>query len=373
MRELEELQIKATKLATKGQYAIAVEVEAARHQGLLALYGEEHLDTIRALENLSFFRFRAKQHEPAFRSLDRVIEMRTRIQGSTHEDTLAATASMVAYLYKSGNLDQAERLGTIVALTCKVRLGIDNYATQRAISNLAGIYLAKEYYPNAQKLFAEVLQARQKTLPQDHPELMRTMVNLAGVYVHQQRWSLAREPLETVLSVRRKSLGDEHDLTFNVAEMLLQVYMELGQWNEAEIVQLLVFHTTKDKLGAEHPSTVNAMMDLIRIYLNIDKWKEFMTLLEDVIQIKKKESPVDDTIVQQLQYYHDSVRKKNPEGVPLPVSGNFIYQPLESAENQIRLVSVKKGSTADPLKASLMQATHQRASGLRCSLVRMGG
>jgi tetratricopeptide (TPR) repeat protein len=356
-KELEDARTTILQLVAEGQFHTAAELEAMRYWHLVMIYGEEHNQTLRSLENLSSFYFSLEEIKTAGQLLDRVIELRTKTQGETHPDTLAAIASYVGYLQLLGHLREAEELGTRVVQVCREVLGPDAVGTQRALSNLAAVYLDEGDYAAAEELFVEVVQLRRKSLPADDPKLARSLLNLAAVYSGQLKWSESAALFESVLNTRRKMLGDEHNLTAIVACSLAQAYEEMELWNDAEVLRLLVLHVTKKQKGVEHADTVLEMEALILSYLETKRWKECMTMIEGVIRILEKQSPLDEAKLDEMHWWHSFMLVQFPDGLPAPPPGSFEYHPLDPEKKQIRLVSIKKGRREDPLEAHLIDAS----------------
>jgi hypothetical protein len=82
------------------------------------------------------------------------------------------------------------------------------------MNNLASTLLQENRYAEADKLYAEVLQAKRRVLGPEHPDTLLSMGNLASALRGEQRYAEAEKLL---LEGWRGALGDKHPDTASTA------------------------------------------------------------------------------------------------------------------------------------------------------------
>lgn len=90
---------KIDALAIQGKFNEALLAENENSQDLIDLYGKEDLRTIHSIGNMSSFSFSCGVNESDEELLNLVIDLRTKVQGEKHADTLASMASKGGILH----------------------------------------------------------------------------------------------------------------------------------------------------------------------------------------------------------------------------------------------------------------------------------
>jgi tetratricopeptide (TPR) repeat protein len=354
-QELNSLCTRIESLAISGHFLEAYNLELAQLHTLLKVCGEEEEKAIRSLENLSSFCFELGQHEKAARLLDRVIALRTKVNGAADSTTLAAIASKVAALQKAGQMQQAELLGGELVTKCVNGLGMEDPATLRAMSNLASIYCSKGDDQNAQILFELVLRTRKKVLPPDDMDTVRAMVNLAGVYFSQERWTEAAVQLQSVLTIRRRVYGDEHEMTIKIVRMLEKAYKELKRWSDLLPLQQLAVDVMRKNFGEAHPETAEARLKLMLTYMCLQAWETAMRIADEVIKTLENTYPAGHPLLDQMQEHIGMLKSHfSNQKEELKLALKAVYQPLNTKNREIRLINIKKAPAASPMHCELV-------------------
>ena len=117
-----------------------------------------------------------------------------------------------------GRWDDAQRLEERVLELREKLLGQEHPDTVTAMANLAWTYSDQGRWDDAQRLEERVLELREKLLGQEHPDTVTAMANLARTYSDQGRWDDAQRLEERVLELREKLLGQEHPDTVKVCK-----------------------------------------------------------------------------------------------------------------------------------------------------------
>ncbi|MBC7822487.1 MAG: tetratricopeptide repeat protein [Candidatus Parcubacteria bacterium] len=141
--------------------------------------------------------------------------------GSDQEEDFANSLSWLAYLYESqGRYPEAEPL-YLQALEIRQRqLGNDHPSVATSLNNLASLYESQGRYPEAEPLYLQALEIRQRQLGDDHPDVATSLNNLAGLYESQGRYPEAEPLYLQALSIALEKLGETHPNTQTVRENL---------------------------------------------------------------------------------------------------------------------------------------------------------
>jgi len=191
-------------------------------------------------------------------------------------------------LSEQGYSSEAEKLEIQVLNARNKTLGEEHPDTISAKENLASTYSGLGKYTEAEKLKIQVLHARNKILGEEHPDTIIAMENLASTYSDLGKYTEAEELEIQVLDARKKILGEEHPDTISAMGNLASTYSDLGKYTEAEKLQIQVLDASSKSLGREHPNTILAMGNLASIYGYLGKYTEAEKLKIQVLDATKK-------------------------------------------------------------------------------------
>jgi tetratricopeptide (TPR) repeat protein len=142
------------------------------------------------------------------------------------------------------------------------------------------------WYNQAEELFVQVKETRERVLGKEHPDTLLSMANLASTIADQGRWTDAEALLKSVLEVQERVLGEEHRSTLSSMNSLASTIAEQGRWEEAEELFVQVTETRKRALGENDLQTLDSMSNLAWIYRKQELWKKAEDIESRVITIK---------------------------------------------------------------------------------------
>ncbi|KAJ7120145.1 P-loop containing nucleoside triphosphate hydrolase protein [Mycena epipterygia] len=207
-----------------------------------------------------------------------VLERRRNLLGDNHPETLDAMENLSATYQSQEKLKEAEELKVVVLEKRRNLLGNNHPETLRAMGNLAGTYKDLGKLKEAQELEVLVLEKRKNILGENHPDTLIAMGNLAFTYTKLERWQEAQELGEVVLKKRRNVLGDNHPLTLRAMNNLAVTYNKLERWHEAEELGVAALKKQMGVLGDKHPRTLETMQNLAVTYEQLGKLAEAESL-----------------------------------------------------------------------------------------------
>ena len=217
-----------------------------------------------------------------------VLDMRKKLLGAEHPDTLTSMAGLAGIYSSQGKWNEAEQLGVQVLEMRKKLLGAEHPDTLISMGNLASTYLSQGRWNEAEQLEVQVLDMRKKVLGAEHPHIITCMGNLASIYSSQGRWNEAEQLGIQVLDIRKKLLGAKHPDTLTSMASLARIYADKGNLREAEQLGVQALDMRKKLLGTEHPDTLRSMENLAKIYIDKGNLKEAEQLEVQVLNMRKK-------------------------------------------------------------------------------------
>ncbi|KAH8660895.1 kinesin light chain 3 [Tricladium varicosporioides] len=191
-------------------------------------------------------------------------------------------------LYSDGRWDDAEELFAQVKEKRERVLGQEHPSTLDSMGNLASTYRNQGRWKEAEDLDVLVMEMRKRVLGQEHPSTLDSIGNLASTYRNQGRWKEAEDLDVLVMEMRKRVLGQEHPSTLDSMGNLASTYWNQGRWKEAEDLEVLVMETSSRVLGQEHPSTLTSISNLASTYRNQGRWKEAEDLEVLVMETRKR-------------------------------------------------------------------------------------
>jgi tetratricopeptide (TPR) repeat protein len=222
-------------LATaQGDYAEARRIEERVLEVTTRALGEEHPDTLIAMDNLAEA-LRVQGDHAGARSLQEiVVEAMARVLGEEHPETLGSMNNLAATLWMQGDQAGAMRLQER-ALDARTRLlGEEDPRTLTSMCNLAEILRAQGHLEAARRLQERAAEAMVRVLGEEHPDTLTATNNLAATLSAQGDFVGARRLQEHVLGVSKRVLGDDHPSTLGFINNLAATLNRQGDHARAQ-------------------------------------------------------------------------------------------------------------------------------------------
>jgi tetratricopeptide (TPR) repeat protein len=253
-----------------------------------AMFGSDHLDTLKIMNELAFtYRNQGRWHEAEKLQVE-VMNKQKVMLGLDNPGTLATMNNLALTYWYQGRWDEAEKLQLEVINAWEVKVGLDHpLSTLTTMNNLALTYQNQGRWDEAEKLQMEVMKARKVKLGPDHPGTLTIMNNLASTYRNQGRWDEAASLQVKVINAQKVKLGSDHPDTLITMNNLASTYRSQGRWDEAEKLQVEVMKAWKLKLGSDHPGALTSMNNLSLTYQNQGRWDEAEKLQVEVMTTSK--------------------------------------------------------------------------------------
>jgi tetratricopeptide (TPR) repeat protein len=224
--------------------------------------GEEHPDTLTSMNNLAQTLYTQGDLPGARKIQEQVLDVRRRVLGQEHPATLTSMNNLAQTLKAQGDLPGARKIQEQVLDVSRRLLGEEHPATLASMNNLAQTLKAQGDLPGARKMHEQVLDVLRRVRGEEHPDTLTSMNNLAATLQDQGDLPAAHEIQEQVLDVSRRVLGEEHPDTLTSMNNLAQTLYAQGDLPGARKIEEQVLDVRRRVLGVEHPDTLTSMNNL---------------------------------------------------------------------------------------------------------------
>lgn len=141
-------------------------------------------------------------------------------------------------------------------------LGRTHVDTLTSLTRLASWTLEHGRVCDGELLYREALDGFRTTLGEDHPQTLWTKTHLAIVMHYQGDYDEAIRLFRQVVRSRRRVQGEDNYDTRGAEVNLARMLYELGEYEESESLYAELFRWFKDRYGEKHYITLNCMGSL---------------------------------------------------------------------------------------------------------------
>lgn len=210
-------------LNDRGEYEATQELYENAIAARRRVLGDEHPDTLDAMNNLISCLIRARKLTQARALGEEVLTNRRRILGDDDPETLITTNNLARALYLAGEIEAARiLLKKAVSGFLRIR-GLDHQNTLAAMTNLALVFSAQGQSDEARDLHEKVLIAKRRSLGPADPDTLRSMYHVACIRHNDGKLAEASSMLEECIALQNAVLGARHRDT-------IQSIQKLAEW-----------------------------------------------------------------------------------------------------------------------------------------------
>jgi tetratricopeptide (TPR) repeat protein len=249
------------------EVGLSVEADRLYRRALdirMRVLGPEHLDTLATRNNLAcVLRIRGETAaaEAEFRE---VLAARERILGTEHPDSLVTRRNVARMLRERGDLAGAEAEFREVLAARGRLLGTDHLNTLKVRHQLACVLRDRGDLAGAETELRELIVTQRRLRGSEHPATLAARHELACVRWDQGDLGGAEAEFRELVAIGTHALGPEHGLTLVARYELGRVLRERGQPAHAEAELRAVLAVRERVLGSKHIRTLAAHHELGR-------------------------------------------------------------------------------------------------------------
>jgi serine/threonine protein kinase len=250
--------------------------------------GPEHLDTLKSVNSLAIVFQQQGHYADAEKLYRQTLDVSRRVLGPEHPITLGTMNNLAALLDHQGHYAEAEKLHReTLDISCRV-LGPEHPSTLKSMMNLANVLWSEGRYAEAEKLHRETLDIRRRVLGPEHPDTLNSMVNLANDLGSESHYAEAEKLNRETLDIERRVLGPEHPITLGTMSNLANVLDEEGHYAEAEKLNRETLDIQRRVVGPEHPNTLDSMSNLAGVLAHEGRYAEAEKLDRETLDIQRR-------------------------------------------------------------------------------------
>jgi tetratricopeptide (TPR) repeat protein len=226
----------------------------------------------------------AGQGQPAqAAALDsQILEIRRRVLGPEHPETLLSMSNLAADYHEQGRFSQAEALGSQAMEIRRRVLGPEHPDTLMTMSNLGAAYYYEGKYPQAEALLKQAREIQRRVLGPDHPDTRRSEFFLALDYQAQGKYPAVDALVRTALASSPKN-----PLSLGYLAWILVAAADPGQRRPAEALPL-----ARRAVKAE-PDNGDLCNALGLVEYRNNHWDEAISSLNRSVDLDKGAQPTD--------------------------------------------------------------------------------
>ena len=277
-----------TVYETLGLYPQAQKLQEKSLELRRRVLGPQHPDTLAVMKELGGTLRVEGQLTEAEKLLRQTLESGRRVLGPENPETLLCMNELANTLRDQGRLPESEKLRVETLAVQRRVLGPEHPDTLRSMNNLADTLGEEGRLPEAEQLLREALELRRKVLGPDHPETLRTAYNLAGYLGYDNHLEEAEKLQRETLDLRRRVLGDAHPDTLATMDSLANILQLETHYAEAEKLRRTVLEVQRSVLGPEHPSTLFTMSEMANTLSVEGHYREADALLREALAIQNR-------------------------------------------------------------------------------------
>ncbi|KAK0316452.1 hypothetical protein LTR01_000200 [Friedmanniomyces endolithicus] len=225
---------------------------------------DEPLSLASILYKAASFMNEQGQLEPAEAMGRRALEVREKILGKEHPNTLSSLNNLANVLQRQGKYEAEETMFRRVLETSERVLEKEHPNTLSSFNNLANVLQRQGKYEAAETIYRRVLEARERVLEKEHPNTLTSVNNLANVLQQQGKYEVAEAMSRRVVEASERVLGKEHPDTLRSVWLLAEVLGARHQYDEAMKLYEGAHLGLVKVLGSTHPDTVECCRHLTR-------------------------------------------------------------------------------------------------------------
>ena len=200
---------------------------------------------------------------------------------------IAASQKQFQALYAAGNFAAAFAEAQKAEAAAK-RAGTNNFAYVSALNDLGRAHQALGNYPEAGKMFKQVLDTLQRNIPSTDPRVAQALANLATVYLLQGRKSRGRETYKQALDITSKALGPSNPAVATLINNLGNVYKDQARYDEAEAQYKRALDMAEKTSGTDSLPVAMVLNNLTKVYEDQSRFDEVEASAKRALAIREQ-------------------------------------------------------------------------------------
>ncbi|CAF4511448.1 unnamed protein product, partial [Rotaria sp. Silwood2] len=154
-------------------------------------------------------------------------------------------------------------------------------------NNIGNVYAKTGEYSKALLYYEKDLKISQKTLPPNHPDLAASYNNIGLVYDNMGEYSKALSSYERSLEIRKIALPPNHPDFAQSYNNIGNVYNNMGEYSKALSSYERSLEIQKIALPPNHPDLASSYNNIGNVYRNMGEYSKALSSSERSLEIQK--------------------------------------------------------------------------------------
>jgi tetratricopeptide (TPR) repeat protein len=304
----------AQSFCCQGEFSFAFKMQKQTLEVRKRVLGNDHHDTLIAMGNLALTLYSMGDLVEARRYEEQTLIGLKRVLGDNDPKTLTAMNNLAMTLYAMGDLVEARRYQEQTLAVSKHMLGDDHADTLRSMNNLAGTLREMGNLVEALRYQEQTFAISKRVLGDDHPDTLTSMNNLAVTLYTMGDTVTSRRYQEQILEVRKRVLGDNHPDTLTAMNNIALTLYSLGDLVEALRYQEQTLARSKRVLGDDHSFTLTTMNNLAHILFKMNNAQDALKLAQKILISRHNKLGIDHPKTKKIQTFVNLITKTQLKG-----------------------------------------------------------
>ncbi|KAI5460988.1 hypothetical protein BGZ63DRAFT_446076 [Mariannaea sp. PMI_226] len=255
-----------------GKYDRAATIQRQALELRKKVLGKDHIDTLGSMHALASVLIDQGKYDAAEQMCRQTLKLREKVLGKEHPRALDSMHVLAVVLREQGKYEEAEQMHRQALKLREKVLGKEHPHTLANLHSVALVLREQGKYKEAEQMQRQVFKQTEKVLGKEHPYTLANLHNIAVMLSEQGKYEEAEQMHRQVLKLQERVLGKEHPHIFNNMNSLAVVLYKQGKYEEAEQIYRHTLKLREKVLGKEHPRTLHCMNSL-RVIL--DKQRKY--------------------------------------------------------------------------------------------------
>jgi eukaryotic-like serine/threonine-protein kinase len=250
--------------------------------------GPEHPDTLRSKEEKGLLLHQQGRYADADKLDREVLEAARRVFGADDRETLRVQANLFWTVHSEGRFAESEKLARETLDAQRRVLGELDPDTLSSMRRLAALLSFMDRLPEAELLARQIIDLRTRVSGPEDPETLLATAALGVVLTNEGRPAESEEVLRRTLAIQRRVLGSDHLNTIVTMNNLGIALQHQHKLDGAETLYREALDAARRVGGREHPQALLELGNLATVVHDRGQFKEAEKLHREVFAIRRR-------------------------------------------------------------------------------------
>lgn len=250
------------------------------------LFGDRHQDTVDSLHDLAIMQFQKGELDDADRKASEALDAQRSLTGEISEPFASKLDDLAVIVRNKGEYRRAEPLYRRALALKRHLFGPAHPETAQTLNNYALLLKLQGDLVRAEQMYREAIEVRRRGGGGEHHALATTLNNLAAL-LHAKGFDDEAEPLyRESLALQERLLGSEHPSTALTENNLAMLLVSAGRFEEAEALFQRSLKAHRERLGDRHAQVATLLFNLGSLYQQQARFGEAERLYKQAYEVR---------------------------------------------------------------------------------------